>query len=411
MKIGAFARNNEVTIDTIRHYMDLGLVVPLKVGAHYTFDEGCQKDLDHLFKLKEMGFQLKDIQRIFAMIRMGAATPKQEVAYIIHQFQNRIREIEEAEHELAQKKECVALKMEELKRLDFESESFFGIQLKHLDVFYCNACDRPYEAVDASVQQGVIVDGRLECSCGKELLIENGIVIGETHFTQRHNKMMMDAEKMYEDYVASTDPSFLDHLYATMEWMRKRIDFENAPPTVFLELGIGAGMFLRHVLDHLREDDLYIGIDHDLERLELLRDVYMAMGLKKPILLICSDFLEMPLKKHLADTILDLSGSLHYAFDHKKPLIPLVDKWFGTNAQFLGAYLVFDHLYHHLESGIQCEALFKIQGINTMLEESHFKCLEAIEGPVVKAGGKYERMHQAGKNMRGYRYYGKRDLP
>ena len=35
MKIGKFGELNNISIDTIRHYMDLGLIIPEKKGGHY----------------------------------------------------------------------------------------------------------------------------------------------------------------------------------------------------------------------------------------------------------------------------------------------------------------------------------------------------------------------------------------
>ena len=61
MKIGQFARESNVSIDTLRYYMELGLLVPCKKGGHYEFDDSCKEDLHEILQLKEIGFSLKNV--------------------------------------------------------------------------------------------------------------------------------------------------------------------------------------------------------------------------------------------------------------------------------------------------------------------------------------------------------------
>ena len=74
MKIGQFAKRNKVSIDTIRHYMDLNLIFPEKNGSYYHFDQACQNDFDDLIHLKTLGFSLSEISKILIYKRIGNLT-------------------------------------------------------------------------------------------------------------------------------------------------------------------------------------------------------------------------------------------------------------------------------------------------------------------------------------------------
>lgn len=44
MKIGEFAKKHDVTIDTVRHYINEGLLTPLRDNTQYSFSEIDDRD-------------------------------------------------------------------------------------------------------------------------------------------------------------------------------------------------------------------------------------------------------------------------------------------------------------------------------------------------------------------------------
>ncbi len=69
LKIGDFARLGQVTVQTLRHYDDLGLLKPIEVDAltgyrYYTFEQ--LPRLNRVLALKDFGLSLEQIAQLLA---------------------------------------------------------------------------------------------------------------------------------------------------------------------------------------------------------------------------------------------------------------------------------------------------------------------------------------------------------
>jgi len=95
VRIGKFGETNKLSIDTIRHYMDLGLILPEKKGGHYFFDERCQSDLELVLNFKGMGFSLNEIKNLFFYKNFGEFTDYEKDAYYQSLFMEKHKEIEQ----------------------------------------------------------------------------------------------------------------------------------------------------------------------------------------------------------------------------------------------------------------------------------------------------------------------------
>lgn len=402
MRIGTFAKKNQLTIDTIRYYMDLGLLVPVKKNSYYDFDDTCQKDLNHVMRLKRMGFKLKDIGRILVMMRIGSASPKSETDYVLKQFENRIRDIAVEEESLKKMKQSIIQEMENLRNFKFDSQTLIGVRLEHISLFHCNYCEGSFNLEDATVKRGKILDGCLVCVCGAKLIIENGIIIGKHNFGKRFLSASMGLTNVYEDYVNTADPAFVNQLYSGMNWMKRQICSNPESPLIILEFGVGSGFFLKYFMKHLKETDLYIAIDHDKTRLELLKDMLVANNMDKQILLICSDFLELPLKSNVANVVVDFYGSMSYALENEKPLLTSIEKWLSNKGEYFGCFVIYESLYNEVKNLIRCRRVFSTKGILLVLRETKMSLIEDVLGDVIKSSSDFKEFHQTGKNMRNY---------
>lgn len=75
MQIGAFVRQMETTADTVRYYMELALLKPELERGRYYFGEKEVRDFQAIVQLKQWGFAVKDIQKLFEYkLRSGCGT-------------------------------------------------------------------------------------------------------------------------------------------------------------------------------------------------------------------------------------------------------------------------------------------------------------------------------------------------
>ena len=64
MKIGEFSKKYDLSPDTIRYYIQLGLIFPKKIGKQNIFSQENEIELKNILELKKNYFSLQDIKKI-----------------------------------------------------------------------------------------------------------------------------------------------------------------------------------------------------------------------------------------------------------------------------------------------------------------------------------------------------------
>lgn len=405
LKIGKFVQSNNLTIDTARHYMDLGLLVPQKQGGQYDFDSKCQKDLDDIISLKGLGFSLSEIKSMFLFKRFAKLTQYQEEECYKEFFINKNKKIEIQIKELTEMKLKLEEKLRNLSQTKDKNQSTIGINIKNLNLFKCLKCGNDLELTEGNIVNNQIINGKLSCHCGEEYSIEDGILKIE-NFNNNH-VIEFDFNYIIE-YISNTDIDYLDNIYRNSEWLYNKIDFIKFQDKIILELGSGVGFCLRNIYDNLPHNATYIAIDHDINKHRFLKRILEIANCKKNIVFICSDFLQIPLKDKSVDILLDLSGTSNYSFSNEDFLLKQIDNYIKDSSQIIGTYILFKNFVSNSLIDDKYKKNFVLNTIKKEISKLNYNILEDNKSNYIDKGGKYESYFKDGEKVYSYSILGQR---
>ena len=405
MRIGKFAALNNLSIDAVRHYMELGLILPEKQGGQYSFDERCQSDLEDIISLKEMGFTLNEIKSIFLFKRLGKLTDYQKDTFYQSFYGNKLKEVSKQIENMENIKGNLKQKIQELSTGENKSKHNLGIDIKCLSIFRCTKCGGDLMLDDGYITENKIISGRLRCLCGEEYTIDDGILIVGNRADANDEEI---DHNFIIHYINSTDKEYLNNIYTGLEWEYKRFDFAVNNHKIALELGSGKGFFLRYIYSDIPDDSVYIAVDHDIRMHRFLKGILENADTAKNIIFICSDFLEIPIKDKLIDVLLDISGTSNYSFEHEQFLLDLVDHYVKDQAILLGGYIMFKKFASDSLVEEKYRKNFTLDHIKKRIMNLGYDLIEERISDFVEKGGKYESYFKKGEKVYTYNFHGKR---
>ncbi|CAM3827688.1 methyltransferase domain-containing protein [Mesobacillus zeae] len=405
MRIGKFGESNRLSIDTIRHYMDIGLIVPEKRGGQYFFDERCQGDLDLILEFKGMGLSLLEIKTILLYRNLAQYTPYEEDAFFQALFTDKYNKLNQDIKELTDTRDRLKRKLDELSKKIPATSTFLGIDLSVLSILRCRKCGEKLDLQDGRITKNQVVEGNLGCPCGEEYVIDSGIlIVGEPDEPAQTPQL----QPFFAKYFQMTDPIYLENLYHGLHWAKRKMISVELQGKVLLELGSGYGFFLRNVYQELPEDSVYIAVDRDLDLLRFLKGILERTGLKRRILFICSDFLDIPVGPHSVDMLIDHAGSSNYGFEHKEFLLKEVDDLIKKEGYLLGSYIAFKNFSKRSKIEPQYRHNFNAVRIKENIERLDYIPIDEKTSHYMDKGGEFENFFVDGEEVFSYSFMGKR---
>ncbi|MBZ9622133.1 MerR family transcriptional regulator [Clostridium sp. FP2] len=408
MKIGKFTMQNNITIDAVRYYIELGLIIPEKSGGQYDFDERCKSDLEKTIKLKGQGFTLNEIKAIFVLKRIGKLTTYQENEYYRDIYCNKKIELSSKIKELERFRDKLEETIEDLSKIKCMDNFKIGIDIEALKLFSCLKCGKELILSDGIITNNQVMEGNLKCTCGEDYKIEDGILLVGSVQSETNLSAQSETNLDIVDYVNSTDSEYLDNVYSGLEYMNKKIQFEELNNKIILEIGSGAGFFLRSIYIDLPDDSLYIAVDNDLNRHKFLKSMLQKSEYNKRVIFLCCDFLKMPLKDNLVDVLIDFNGTSNYSFEHEEFLLNLIDKSLKRKLIMIAAYITFNNF--SIDSSIieKVRKNFILKSIKNNILNLQYNIIDEKTSKSISKGGKYENYFKCNEGISSYIVYAKR---
>lgn len=340
MRIGEFARKNEVSIETVRYYMELGLIVPLKKGGHYVFEQNCQKYMTAVMLYKSMGFTLQEIKKIFHFTALSRLHSNSERAYYKAFFSSNLERINTEIDRLVSARQLVEDALESFDVEDASKKSVIGLPLKMLELLVCPKCRGGLKLGSGVVEENKVVSGSLKCACGSTYEIKEGILLIDPVYEETSYS---DESDIRVEYFKSTSAEYIEKIFIAGAWLGAVMENLNEGMCI-LEPGIGLGYALSQIINYLPKQCLYIGVDHNMNRLKVLKAYFEKSRMDFDLVLIASDFMSIPLKDNLVDVVMDMSGSSNRAFDSDTFLLHDINHLIKERALLYGLYILAEEM-------------------------------------------------------------------
>ncbi|MFF1993580.1 methyltransferase domain-containing protein [Bacillus mycoides] len=405
MKIGKFGEINNISIDTIRHYMDLGLIIPEKKGGHYFFDEYCQKDVELILEYKWLGFSLNEIKELFLYKNLAKSINYEKDTFYQSLFKLKYEKIEQEIQILEERRDKLKAALNDLSLTTEISNSILGVDLRVLNFLTCFKCSGNLILQDGIINSNQIIEGNLTCNCGEEYVITSGIITAGNLFKTYERTSLEDS---ISDYIHETDTAYLENMHREGEWAKKKLLQLDLNNKILLDIGSGLGFFLRNIYEELPEDCLFIAVDRDLNKLLFLKDVLERRNPKRNILFICTDFLNIPIQNQSVDIVIDQSGTSNYSFEHENFLLHELNSLLKPNCYLLSLFILFKNFSINSQIIIRFRENFTLSKVTKEIQNLHFQSIDERTSNYLERGGKYEDFFVQGEEIYTYSFFGKR---
>lgn len=320
MRIGEFSKSFGSTNHTVRHYMELGLLIPEKDGEHFKFSGDDMRDMEHILFLKSLGFSLKEIQDTLSHFRLSGKNRELHSDPYIEFLSNK-------KEALIQERKNTSLLIQTIQQEIQRCQSSIrkeikvsGVPLASLPLFCCPICGGSLVIEGGKIEEQNLLDGQMKCKdCTYRLSVRNGIVINDRSVRQKELRGCLLPNQM--EYLKAASSSFINFRYKSMELLSQKMEEIVENPQYILELNFCIGTFFKHYQLRMPHSATYFLVEYDLDRLQAVKRDLEESYPDLSVVYLCCDVRKLPIRANTFDMMVDYWLTKDYGKEHHTDLV------------------------------------------------------------------------------------------
>ncbi|MBE5907164.1 MAG: MerR family transcriptional regulator [Lachnospiraceae bacterium] len=203
MKIGEFAKKHNVSVDTVRHYINEGLLTPLRENTQFNFSEIDDRVMDSILLLKSMNFKLEEMKTYLLFQTLFTNNTFAGLGCFRSVFEEKLEENRKIITELESMNARITEHLNQYGLQDYHR----GLPLSMLSDLVCPDCGEALTLEDAKILHNEIMEGQLLCPhCQLTYHVHYGI-LSDKPVTQTEN--LDDVAPSLEQYVKTNDADYI----------------------------------------------------------------------------------------------------------------------------------------------------------------------------------------------------------
>ncbi|MGM8365276.1 MerR family transcriptional regulator [Virgibacillus sp. W0181] len=406
MLIGKFAEKFNVKTDTIRYYMELGLLIPKKKNHYYEFDATCVEDMKWITELKSYYFTLQEINNILAIKRVTSLSNKEGVGFLIQMLEEKKRSLTvEVEH-TNQAINAISNKITEINNEQYGELETTGMAFDFISLLYCPTCQEALELQNVNTKGQRIITGDLSCSvCDYSAKIQEGIVI-----TEHLNKDSFNPFYIYDiEMLKTVQSSFISISEKAGLYIKEQLLKQPLKNKIIVETNVETYVFLNKYAADLDPEARYIFTGSTLSMLKMLKTKIDQTQPDLHVLYVLNSGLNLPFKHGSIDYLIDSYSFNEYSLFHRTLPMKQLSPYLHTNSLIVGCYFQYEEKAKTL---LKLKALhpnghpdnLKINYMMENLQLGNFHMSDKEKVGQTTDPGKYIKYHVPGEAAKFYNY-------